>query len=639
CDIWALGVMLYQCLTGKLPFHSANTTDLHDKILNLEPRPIVQRQPTLGNEWDIIFRKCCAKSISERYNSALEMAQDLERLSLGLEPGLENHNALLQKYQGHALTGGRKTPTKDLARWRTANRNSMAALVWGTVALLILLSFVALFRQGPAADEFVVSATGHGTHRTIQAALDAANNVTSIFIEPGVYRESLVLKRKATLRGRGLRDQIRIVGSDGPAFQVDSGGRLALYGVSIAVDETTTGIWNAIDVPGGAVLLEDCSISANEFDCIRLQAESSLIATNCDFYNTQHPAINSKLAEHIEVAKSRFHIGLGRVSQSRFLAGMQIEQSGGTVSDCSFTGSSAVGIEWSHTRDVVTIDNCQFLNLERAIIATTCQELQIGGDGRALFKNCNTAIELTGCGGAIKNCQIDDLGNANGKGLLIKGLGNANAPIVLQSSQIDGARVPMVMSQSSAIVTSLTIDGCSDMGIRLLDNSYLELNASQIRNCEVAGLLLEGSRAVLQRCVVSSNQAAGIIVDGLDDALKAQSCQIHNNQVGILVLSGAARLEHTDIQRATTGILLARRHELSFAATCDARLTLQALGGKVEASQSAIQFLSPGSYRLTDCRTSDPDDRPVLDEKLERVDGIDAVMVRLRNQPNDSPTT
>ncbi|MCC7337090.1 MAG: protein kinase [Pirellulaceae bacterium] len=636
CDIWALGVMLYQCLTGRLPFQSDNTTDLHDKILNLEPRPIAQRQPTLGSEWDTIFRKCCAKSISERYNSALEMAQDLDRLSRSLEPSLEKHNALLQKYLGSTLSSGRKTSTEDIARWRKIRRNAMAAWGLGAVALLIIVAF---FRQGPAVDEFVVSPTGHGTHRTIQAALDAANSVTSIFIEPGLYHESLVLKHKITLRGRGPRDQIQIVGSDGPAFQVDIGGQLALYGLSVAVDETTTGIWNAIDVTEGAVLLEDCSVSANEFDCVRLQAESSLIATNCDFYNTLHPAIYSKLAEHIEVAKSRFHIGLDEASQTKFLAGMQIEQSGGTVSDCSFTGSSAVGIEWSHTRDVVTIDNCQFENLERAIIATTCQELQIGGDGRALFKNCNTAMELTGCGGAIKNCQIDDLGNANGKGLMIKGLGNTSAPIVLQSCQIDGARVPLVLSQSSAIATSLTIDGCSDMGIRLLDNSYLELNASQIRNCEVAGLLLEGSRAVLQRCVVSSNQAAGIVVDGLDDALVAKSCQIHNNQVGILVLSGAARLEHTDIQRTTTGILLARRHKLAFAATCDAQLTLQTLGGKVEASQSAILFLSPGSYRLTDCHTSDPDDRPVLDEKLERVDGINAVIVRLKVESQAPPAT
>ncbi len=639
CDIWALGVMLYQCLTGRLPFHSSNTLDLHDKILNLEPRPIAQRQPNLRGDWDKVFRKCCAKSISERYKNALEMAHDLEQLGHSLEPGYEKHNAVLQELQGSARYRNRSAPSGGLAWWREVRRSPVAALVAGTLALLVVVTALAFFRPGQVAAEFVVSPTGQGTHRTIHAALAAASSTTSIFIEPGVYHESLVLKRKATLRGRGAREQIQIVGSNGPAFQVDIGGQLALYGLSIAVDESTAGVWNAIDVPGGAVLLEDCSVSANEFDCVRLQAESSFIATNCDFHNTQHPAIFSQLAKHIEVRESQFHIGLVGVGETKFLAGMQIEQSGGIVSDCTFSGNSAVGIEWSRAREVVTIDDCKFLNLERAIIATTCQELQIGGHGRALFENCHTAIELTGCGGAIKNSHIDAHGRMDGKGILIKGLSNTNAPIVLQSCKIGGARVPIVLNQSSAIATSLTIDGCSEMGIRLLENSYMELDSSQILNCKVVGLLLEGSRAVLQRCRVSANQAAGIVVDGLDDALVAKGCDINDNEVGIIVLSGAARLEHTDIQSATTGILLARRHELTFAATCDAQLSLQALGGKVMASQSAIQFLSPGSYRLTDCHTSDPGDRPVLDEKLERIEGVDAVIVRPRDKSKDPPTT
>ncbi|MEO8272009.1 MAG: protein kinase, partial [Aureliella sp.] len=470
CDIWALGIMLYQCLTGKLPFYSANTKDLHDKILKLEPRPIAQRQPNIRGDWDAVFRKCCAKSTSERYNNALEMAQDLEQLGHSLEPSLEKHNALLQAYQGTDFNHGRKIPTESSPAGPERRRNTTAAFVLGSLALLIVVALAAIFRQSQPANEFVVSSSGNGTHRTIQSALDAASTTTSIFVEPGLYRESLLLKRKATLRGRGPRDQIQIVGRDGPAFQVDIGGQLALYGLSVAVDATTAGIWNAINVPGGDVLLEDCSVSANEFDCVRLQAESSLIATNCDFYNAQHPAIYSKLAEHIEIDRSRFHIGLDGVSQTKFLAGMQVEQSGGTVSDCTFTGSSAVGIQWSRAREVVTIDDCQFLNLERAIVATTCQDMQIGGDGRALFKNCHTAIELTGCGGAIKNCHIDDRDNTNGKGLLIKGLGDTNAPIVVQSCHIGGARVPLVLNQSGAIANSLTIDGCSNMGIRLLDN-------------------------------------------------------------------------------------------------------------------------------------------------------------------------
>lgn len=633
CDIWALGVMLYQCLTGRLPFHSPNTMDLHDKILNLEPRPIAQRQPSLVGDWDKIFRKCCAKSISERYRNALEMADDLKRLGQLLDPDKEKHNAVLQQLQaGDPSRRGQLSSSRNWAGWPVRRLTPIGALAVGALTLALFALGFSLFRSGLPTDELVVSLDGRGTHRSIQAALEAANENTSISIEPGVYRESLVVAGKATLRGRGGQSQkVEIVGDAGPAFKVDIGGQLAVYGMSIAVDDSTQGIWNAIEVRGGSVLLDDCSVSANEYDCVHLQAESSLIATNCKFYNYKHPAIFARLAKDLVVRDSSFYVGSDQfIDNTKYLAGIQVFGSGGSISDCTFSGKSAVGIEWTDAEDTVTFDDCKFQNLERAVIATACGDFQIGGHGRALFDNCQTAIELTGCGGEVKNCQIDDQGRMDGRGLVIRGLSKPDVPIKLQSCQISGAQAPIVLSQTRVTATSLVIDGSADMGIRLLDNSFLELSSSQIRNCETVGLLLESSHAELQRCTIAANKAAGVVVDGLDDAFQATSCLIDDNDVGIIVLSGAARLVHTNIKRATTGVLLARRHKLTFAATCDSQLSLDASGGSIEASQHGIQFLSPGSYRLDDCSTSDPQNQPVLDGQLERVDGTEFVTIRQR---------
>jgi hypothetical protein len=632
CDIWALGVMLYQCLTGRLPFHSNNTLDLQEKILSYEPRPISQRQPNLHGNWDKIFCKCCAKSISDRYSSALQMADDLQQLGRSLGASVEKPNAILAQLQGsfspHPLQ------PRGLAAWPMWRLKPIAALGLGLLTLLLVVCLFTLLRPWGLPDELVVSSTGSGTHRTIQAALAAAHENTNIFIEPGQYRESLVVGRKAILRGRGPRDSIKIVGADAPVFTVNSGGQLALYDLSIAVDDSTKGVWNAIDVSGGSVLLESCTVSAHEYDCVRLQSESRFIANDCEFENAKHPAIFAQLAKELLVRGCRFQIGADNVTETKFLAGMQVIQSGGNVSACTFTGSSAVGIEWNDTHQRVTIDDCQFQNLERAVIATSCREFRIGGHGRAQFENCGTAIELTGCGGIIQNCHIDAQQRAQGRGLLVRGLFNPDEPLEIEACHIRGARSPMVLSQSEAEATGLTIDGSDDMGVRLLDNSFLKLNSSHIRNCDVVGLLLEGSRATLQRCVVSSNPGAGIVVDGLEEALACKSCLIEDNEVGLIVLSGEVRLENTNIRRTTTGILLARRHRLAFAATCDWQLSLEALGGTVEARQNAIHFLSPGSYRLVDCVTSDPQDQPVLEMQLERVSNGETVTVRLREPAN-----
>ncbi|MCA9129640.1 MAG: serine/threonine protein kinase, partial [Planctomycetales bacterium] len=51
-DIWALGVILYELLTGKLPFYSKDRAELFDQILNRDPRPISQRAPHLSRHWD-----------------------------------------------------------------------------------------------------------------------------------------------------------------------------------------------------------------------------------------------------------------------------------------------------------------------------------------------------------------------------------------------------------------------------------------------------------------------------------------------------------------------------------------------------------------------------------------------------------
>lgn len=633
CDIWALGVMLYQCLTGRLPFHSPNTLDLHDKILNFEPRPIAQRQPSLVGDWDKIFRKCCAKSIADRYNNTLEMADDLVRLKQLLDPEKEKHNAVLHQLQagdpnrrGHALS------SRNWTGWSIRRLSPVGALALGALALVLFTLGFVLFRSSAPSSEIVVSLDGRGTHRSIQAAMEAADENSSISIEPGVYRESLEVVRKVTLRGRrGLSQKVEIIGDGGPAFTVETAGHLSVYGISIAVDNATKGTWNAINVRGGSVLLDDCSVSANEYDCVHLQAESSLIATKCKFHNFKHPAIFAQLAKNIVVRESSFFVGSDQpIDNTNFLAGIQVFDTSGSISDCIFSGKSAVGIEWTDAQDTVTLDDCRFQNLERAIIATNCADLRIGGHGRALFDNCHNAIELTGCSGEVKNCKIDGRGREDGRGLIIRGLNKPDVPIRLQSCDILGARAPVSLSQTSVSATALIVDGCSDMGIRLLDNSQLDLVESKILNCEAVGLLIESSRASLQRCVISSNKAAGVVVDGLENAFQATSCLIDNNDAGIVVLSGAARLVNTEIMRSTTGILMARRHKLTFAATCDWQLSLDASGGSIEASQSSIQFLSPGSYRLKDCATTDPQNQPVLDAQLERVEDGDAITVRHR---------
>lgn len=77
CDVHALGVVLFEQLTGKSPFSANNKQELREQILFRQPNRLREADPSLPEALDNICAKALAKHPNDRYQTALELANDL----------------------------------------------------------------------------------------------------------------------------------------------------------------------------------------------------------------------------------------------------------------------------------------------------------------------------------------------------------------------------------------------------------------------------------------------------------------------------------------------------------------------------------------------------------------------------------
>jgi len=86
-DIFAFGAILYEMLSGKRAFHGATSADTMSAILTKEPPELSQTNREIHPGLDRIVRHCLEKNVQERFQSARDVAFDLEALSAVSVPG------------------------------------------------------------------------------------------------------------------------------------------------------------------------------------------------------------------------------------------------------------------------------------------------------------------------------------------------------------------------------------------------------------------------------------------------------------------------------------------------------------------------------------------------------------------------
>jgi serine/threonine-protein kinase len=79
-DIYALGVIMYETATGRVPFAGTNYLSVISQVLNDDPKPVRELRPELSDEFEAIVARAMAKRREDRYPSATALLEDIQAL-------------------------------------------------------------------------------------------------------------------------------------------------------------------------------------------------------------------------------------------------------------------------------------------------------------------------------------------------------------------------------------------------------------------------------------------------------------------------------------------------------------------------------------------------------------------------------